>query len=52
MTLVREMFLCPLDLDWNMKELERRILKKVQEMGRGEGGKVSLLMGIREVMMW
>ena len=54
MNLAREKFLCPLDLDWNMRELGRRILKKVQEKGRREDdrGKVSLLMGIREVTTW
>jgi hypothetical protein len=52
MNLAREKFLCPLDLDWNMKELERGILK--EEKGRREDyrGKISLLMGIREVKTW
>ena len=52
MNLAKGTFLCLLDLDWNMKELERRILKKkVQEKARCEDdrGKASMLMGIREV---
>ena len=51
MDLARGKFLFPLDPDCNMKELERRILKKVQEKGwcEDDRGEVSMSMGIREV---
>jgi hypothetical protein len=48
--LAKGMFLCP---NWNMKELERRILKKVEEKGWRDDDddrrEVSMLQGIREV---
>lgn len=54
MNVVREMFLCPLDLDWNMKELERGIYKKVREKWWREHdrGQAVMLKGIREVATW
>ena len=55
MYLARVKFLCLLDLDWNTKELERMILKKVREKGKrreDDRGKASMLMGIREVTTW
>ena len=56
MYLVREKFLCLWDLDWNMKELVRRILKKVlakeRRWGDDDLGKPSMMMGVREVRTW
>ena len=55
MYLERGKFLSLSDLDWNTKELERMILKKVREKGKrreDDRGKASMLMGIREVTTW
>ena len=52
----RRRFLCPLDLDWSMKELGRKILKKVEEkewMWRDDDrGNAPMLMRNREATPW
>jgi hypothetical protein len=53
MNLARGRFLCPLDPDWNMKGLERRILRKVQEKRwrKDDREEATRLQGNREVTM-